>query len=172
MAKKNEKKKEEPIKRAVTSAEWMEITGLYLKGVNLKEICDKYPKTNITRDKIRAKMKRDGITWRKEHIETEVKDRICQEMIDDKLETIRRIVKLYNNALDVADDILQGYKNEAMLNPTKPRATAYNLDQLSGALNKCHNGLKMALGIEDKSPEDQDTAPKIITIKGIEMEDI
>ena len=171
MAKSEDKKKNTEIKRAVTEAEWVEITGLYLKGVELTEICKKFKKTVLTPHRIKSRMKRDGITWRKENIETEVKDRICQEIVEDKVKTIQRIVKLYNTSLDVIDDILQGYKNEAMLNPTKPRATAYNLDQLSGALNKCHNGLKMALGIEDK-PEEADRTPQINTIKGIELEDI
>lgn len=165
------KKKDEQIKRAVTAQEWLEITALFLKGESADAICKKYKNTDITPTKLKYRMKKDGITWRKENIATEVKDKICEEIVDDKIKTVKRIVKLYNDSLDVISDILQNYKNEAMLNPAKPRATAYNLDQLSGALNKCHNGLKMALGIEDK-PEDGSNAPQINTIKGIDMEDI
>lgn len=171
MAEKKTKTKDTTIKRAVTQAEWDEVAGLYLKGVELSEICKKYKTTNMTPARIRSKMKRDGISWRKEQISTEVKDRIAEEMINEKVETIRRIVGLYNSSLDVLGDILQEYKNDIVLGASKPKATAYNMDQLSGALNKCHNGLKMALGIEDK-PAEENTAPKIVTVEGIDLKDI
>ncbi len=160
------------LKKQLSSTDWLEITALYLKGKTPAEICKKYEKYDITPYKLKSRMKRDGIDWRKENIATTVKDRICEEIIDDKVKTVERIVKIYQNTLDVAEDILAAYKNEAMLNPTKPRATAYNLDQLSGAINKCHNGLKIALNIPDDPKEQVDYTPKINTIKGIDMEDI
>lgn len=164
-------KKKTEIKRALTAHEWLEVTTLYLKGESVNAICKKFDKTDITPTKIKYRMKKDGITWRKENIATEVKDKICEEIIDDKVQTVKRIVKLYNDSLDVISDIIQNYKNEAMLNPAKPRATAYNMDQLSGALNKCHNGLKLALGIED-GKESNDNSPKIFTVEGIDTKDI
>lgn len=165
------KKKDDTIKRELSAREWLEITAFWLKGESAESICKKFPNTTITVSKIKTRMKRDGITWRREDIATQVKEKICEEIVDEKVEFTKKIIRLYDDSLEVINNIIQNYKDECMLNPTKPRATAYNMDQLAGALNKCQNGIRTALGM-DKDGNLSETEPEILTIEGIDVDKI
>ena len=161
------------VKRALNDHDWVIITALYIRGVNPAEIVKQkeFAKTNITVRKIKERMRKDGITWRKNGIDEEVKNRICEEVIDEKVAFTKKVLTLYDDSLKVIENIIQNYKDEAMLNPTKPRATAYNMDQLAGALNKCQNGIRTALGM-DKDGNLTETEPETLVIEGLDLDKI
>lgn len=168
MAKKSEK---EIIKRSLTEEEWRIVAGLWLKGDSADSICKKFPKTNISPTRIKTRMRKDGVTWRRQNINSEVAERLSNEMVDEKVEFTKRVVKLYSNCLDVIETITQQYKDEQMLNPGKPRATAYNCDMLAAAINKCQNGTRVALGM-DKDGNLIEKEPEVLTIEGLDVDKI
>lgn len=167
------KKKEDEIKRELTEREWGIITSLYLRGVPMTEIVKmkEFKKTNITVSRIKWYMKKNDLDWRKGKIDETVKDRVCNDIINEKVEFTKKVVSLYDDSLKVIQNIIDNYKDEAMLNPAKPRATAYNMDQLAGALNKCQNGLRTALGM-DKEGNLVETEQETLVIEGLDLDKI
>lgn len=168
MAKKKEK---EVIKRAVRDDEWRIIAGLWLKGDSIESICKKFPKTNLTPARLKTKMKNEGVDWRRQAINDEVAETLCKEIVDEKVEFTRRIIKMFSNCLDVVENITQQYKDEQMLNPSRPRASAYNCDLLASAITKCQNGTRVALGM-DKDGNLVEKEPEVLTIDGLDMDKI
>lgn len=168
MAKKKETADKE-VKREVTAEEWRAISVLYLKGETAANICKMYDKCHINVKMVKRRMK--NVTLMKEEIDEKAKEQIISDMVDDKVQFTKRIVNLYNGTLDVISNIVQEYKDEDFLKPAKRHATAYNLDQLSSALNKCQNGIRTALGM-DKEGNLEVKEPEIITIKGMDMDKI
>lgn len=167
MAKKKET--EEKVKREVTSEEWRTISVLYLKGETPANICKMYDKCHINVKMIKRRMK--NVSLMKEEIDEKAKEQIINDMVEDKVQFTKKIIGLYNGTLDVISNIVQEYKDEDFVKPAQRRATAYNLDQLSGALNKCQNGLRTALGM-DKEGNLEVKEPEVITIKGMDIDKI
>ena len=136
------------IKRELTSDEWRAISVMWVKGESTKAICAAFPKCHINAAMVRRRMNKDNVNLLKDEIDEEVKATVKRDLVADQVQYTEKVIGLYNDTLDVIRNIVNEYKEEDFERPAKRHATAYNLDQLAGALNKCQNGLRTALGMD------------------------
>ena len=159
------------IKRELTSDEWRAISVMWVKGESTKAICAAFPKCHINSAMIRRRMNKDNVNLLKDEIDEEVKATVKRDLVADKVQYTEKVIGLYNDTLDVIRNIVNEYKEEDFERPAKRHATAYNLDQLAGALNKCQNGLRTALGMDKDGNLVQKEAEQL-KIVGLDLDKI
>lgn len=141
-------KEKKELKRELTADEWRAISVMWLKGESTKNICASFPKCHITPSMVRRRMNNANVNILKEEIDTEAREIVKNDLVKDQVKFTKKVVGLYNDTLEVIQNVVNEYKEEDFERPAKRKATAYNLDQLAGALNKCQNGLRTALGMD------------------------
>ena len=143
--------------------------------ISIRKLAEKY---DIPYSTVNQRVMREKWTAEKQEnlidIDAEVERAAIQNAkekeIEKKVKANEIHTELYDKGLEIADMILQKWRDDLKEGKKRTGATATNLDYLMSAIQKCQKGQRMSLSLE--TLDTGDTEPEVTIIEGFDMQKI
>jgi predicted DNA-binding protein YlxM (UPF0122 family) len=149
--------------------DWIKLKNEYLASdISLRRLATKHKISESTVMK-RATREKWGEAKSQTLIEIDakVKQKTQEAAVNEKIARNERHIRLYEQGLDVVEELLKQYMDELKANKKRPKATAYTIDFLMNALQKAQKGQRVALSMNDD--DSTDDSKDVLVVNGIDV---